>query len=662
VSITEFSLRRPAFVGAFFALLALLGALSASRLEITEHPVVSRPVVSVSVNYPGATAEVVEHDVLDPMEDRVLRLLDVQKVESRAQDGLMRLAVHFDFQTDIREASQSVRDAISGLGEVLPKQMEAPEIVESASAVDVVLPPDDGALRVRETTRGVLRSLLVGAILALLVVFAFLDSWRPAAIAGITILASALVTFLSLQAFGLGLNSITLLGIALGLGFLLDDAIAVRENITRHVELGSNARAAARAGTRELVRPLTLATMAVLLAFVHVAITRGVTARWIQPFALVMSVQLVVSLVASLALVPVLSAIRFGGGGASGGWRAFQRLLDRLTDGYHEALAWALDHRVVVTGVALGSLVLSATLHVTAGGTDFLPRRAGDASRRPIELSVQGPDALTLAGLAQRIADEVRLVPGIVDLELSSKVDSSETPFMHVSDDGDHVRALRIDHLDGKRVVTIRANLGDQSLLDVARDLEAKLAATPLPPGYRVTQSGDVAIQSEVFRRIAIALGVGIILIYVVLVTQFASFLEPLAIVIPMPLALVGGVVVLVLTGDSVDLYGILAGTLLMSLVARNATLLLEVARRRRMQGARARVALIEAARLRLRPILMTTGALVAVMLPLAISGPYASLARAVIGGAITTAMVTLLVVPCVSVTIVGRRSDPVRV
>jgi hydrophobic/amphiphilic exporter-1 (mainly G- bacteria), HAE1 family len=154
-----------------------------------------------------------------------------------------------------------------------------------------------------------------------------------------------------------------------------------------------------------------------------------------------------------------------------------------------------------------------------------------------------------------------------------------------------------------------------------------------------------------VFGRIFTALGIAVLLMYLVLVMQFGSFLDPFAILLSLPLSLIGVVGGLLVTGDSLNLLSLIGVILLMGIVAKNAILLVDFAKHRRSQGATLRVALIEAGRVRLRPILMTTFALVAGMIPVAIGGGeggdfYAPLGRAVIGGTLTSTLLTLLVVP----------------
>jgi hydrophobic/amphiphilic exporter-1 (mainly G- bacteria), HAE1 family len=168
----------------------------------------------------------------------------------------------------------------------------------------------------------------------------------------------------------------------------------------------------------------------------------------------------------------------------------------------------------------------------------------------------------------------------------------------------------------------------------------------------RLTQGGEVDSQAEVFGRIFAALGVAVLLMYLILVVQFGSFLEPLAILVSLPLSLIGVMLALMITGDTINIMSLIGVILLMGIVAKNAILLIDFAKwARERDGLTRREALIQAGAIRLRPILMTTLALIAGMIPVALGlgeGAQfrAPLGRAVIGGVITSTLLTLIVIP----------------
>jgi HAE1 family hydrophobic/amphiphilic exporter-1 len=210
-----------------------------------------------------------------------------------------------------------------------------------------------------------------------------------------------------------------------------------------------------------------------------------------------------------------------------------------------------------------------------------------------------------------------------------------------------------IDHFNRDKIITVGANVQGRPLSDVLREVQRRIAKVKLPPGAYITQGGQAENQSEVFGGILAALMLAILLMYFILVVQFGSFLDPLAILISLPLSLIGVVLALLITRDTLNLMSLIGVMLLMGIVAKNAILLIDFAKWNHEAGKPLREALIEAGRVRLRPILMTTFALVAGMLPVAIGagegGDFrAPLGRAVIGGTITSTLLTLLVIPTV--------------
>jgi HAE1 family hydrophobic/amphiphilic exporter-1 len=212
----------------------------------------------------------------------------------------------------------------------------------------------------------------------------------------------------------------------------------------------------------------------------------------------------------------------------------------------------------------------------------------------------------------------------------------------------------RIDHLDRDRVITVEANTENRALSEVIGDVTARVAqSVQFPPGYGMSQGGETKDQVEIFTQMFVAIGVAVMLMYFVLVVQFGSFLEPLSIMLSLPLSLIGVMLALVITGESLNIMSMIGIILLVGIVAKNAILLIDFAKWSEEKGMERREALIQAGRVRLRPILMTTFALVAGMVPVAMGGGEggdfrAPLGIAVIGGVITSTLLTLLVIPTV--------------
>jgi len=209
----------------------------------------------------------------------------------------------------------------------------------------------------------------------------------------------------------------------------------------------------------------------------------------------------------------------------------------------------------------------------------------------------------------------------------------------------------QIQHMDGKRMIAVSANAQGRSAGEVTTDALAIAKTIDFPPGYGIELGGAARDQQEVFSEMGIALVMGIGLMYLILVIQFGSFTAPLAVMLSLPLSLIGVVISLMLTKSTLNLMSFIGVIMLMGLVAKNAILLLDCARKREAEGFGREDALMHAGRMRLRPILMTTFALIAGMLPVAIGlgegGEfYRPLAIAIIGGTITSTILTLLVVP----------------
>jgi HAE1 family hydrophobic/amphiphilic exporter-1 len=211
----------------------------------------------------------------------------------------------------------------------------------------------------------------------------------------------------------------------------------------------------------------------------------------------------------------------------------------------------------------------------------------------------------------------------------------------------------QVQHLDGKRMVAVTANTQGRASGEVTADALKLAKAIDFPQGYGITLGGASRDQQEVFREMFIALIMGIALMYLVLVMQFGSFTAPLPVMLSLPLSLIGVVLALLLTKGTLNLMSFIGIIMLMGLVAKNAILLLDCARKEEAQGVDREDALMHAGRVRLRPILMTTFALIAGMMPVAIGMGeggefYRPMAVAIIGGTITSTMLTLLVVPTI--------------
>lgn len=409
------------------------------------------------------------------------------------------------------------------------------------------------------------------------------------------------------------MNTTVLLGLAVAIGILIDDTIVVRENLVRHLELGEDTRGAARLATAELRGPLTTATFALIPGFLAMALLAG---GLLKPFAITAAAAILISSVLALTYTQ--------GRGVRGkvrGWGRWAGWFDRITDRYHDALAWVLDHRGMMGSLVLGGMLMTGVL---AAGS----REQGAGGR--IRIEVQGPDATTLRGVTRRVADQLRQLPGAAGLVLMTRRDS-----------GDPSVAIQLQFA-GR--VAQRAQLS------------ASLDSVPLPPGYRILWPGT---ESSALRPgILLALGAAGLVLYLVLVLRFGSFRDPLGMMTALLLAPLGGVAALLLTRNGNPLAGVVGLLFVLGLALRHSTLLLTCARRRHAKGASLRVALIDAGRLRLRPVLLSTVTLALAIAPLALLGgaTLRSFALAGLGGLLTTALTTLFVTPVSYELLAGRQ------
>jgi hydrophobic/amphiphilic exporter-1 (mainly G- bacteria), HAE1 family len=767
------------------------------------------------------------------------------------------------------DVAAKVRDKLAQIEKTLP----------TGTTIELV---KDSGVRVNHAVANVEESLVLGAILTVLVVFVFLNSWRSTVITGVALPISVLASFIAVYALGFKLETMSLLGLSLAIGILIDDAIVVRENIVRHVEMGKDHFTAAHDGTDEIGLAVAATTFSILAVFVPIGFMPGIGGQWFKPFALTMACSVAVSLFVSFSLDPMLSAYwpdphkpEHERAWISRQIARFNHWFNRQAERYKGVIAWALDHRVAMITIAtltffasfvlpsrgltgLGAALigiaivvfgmtkqgLHPVMRIAASlvglavfvvlpqrvpamrtvGTAFFPEddraefimaietppgsnleytrlkadeAANIARRHPevryvyttlgnsatggvdegniyvrtvpksdrsasieqlaeeirhetavmtgatisvftsdfnagfkqIQLQLRGQDVAALAQAADMVKAEVQKVPGAVDIGLSTKgqepelqidlnrgvagamgltvgqvaqslrpafagidagywIDPSgksrkvtvrlspearqrasdlvELPMVVNGPNGlpttlplGQVATIRegigpaiIDHLNRDPVVTVELNTSGRAAGDVTADIEARLGKMRLPAGVRYTVGGDAESQAEVFGQIFSALGVAVLLMYLILVVQFGSFVDPIAILMSLPLSLIGVMVALAITGMTINIMSLIGVILLMGIVAKNAILLIDFAKwSREERGTSLRESLIEAGAIRLRPILMTTFALIAGMVPVALGRGEgaqfrAPLGVAVMGGVITSTFLTLLVIP----------------
>jgi hydrophobe/amphiphile efflux-1 (HAE1) family protein len=269
-----------------------------------------------------------------------------------------------------------------------------------------------------------------------------------------------------------------------------------------------------------------------------------------------------------------------------------------------------------------------------------------------------GPDGQNYEVNVQLPKEDRRLASGIGNLYLSTskRGPSGElrmVPLRQVAEIVETTSPQIIKRQDLQRRVALYANVEGRGAGNVSDDIGKIMKATELPPGYRFIVAGQQEDTQESFNSLLAAMGLAIIFIYLVLASQFSSFTQPIAIMMSLPFTLIGVLLALLLTGTSLNILSMIGFVMLMGLVTKNAILLVDFANRTRRAGASLHDSLLTAGQVRLRPILMTTAAMIFGMLPLALglgeSGEtQAPMGRAIIGGVITSTLLTLIVVPVI--------------
>ena len=239
----------------------------------------------------------------------------------------------------------------------------------------------DASIMIRDSVRDVQETLVLGGILTVLIVFCFLNSWRSTVITGLTLPISVISSFIVMNFMGMTLNVMTLMALSLAIGLLIDDAIVVRENIVRHLERGKDHFAAAREGTSEIGLAVMATTFSIVAVFVPVAFMKGIVGRFFFQFGITVTFAVLVSLFVSFTLDPMLSSRWFDPDIDRTGTRhllarvldRFNDWFDRTADRYRSVIAWALDHRKTVIGIAALAFAAGLGVFVSLKSEFFSP-------------------------------------------------------------------------------------------------------------------------------------------------------------------------------------------------------------------------------------------------------------------------------------------------
>ncbi len=676
--------------------------------------------------------------------------------------------------------------------------------------------------KTKDNFQASLDSLIIGAVLAIIVIFIFLRNWQATLIGSLAIPLSVFGTFIVMQQLDYTLNFMTMLGLILAIGILVDDAIVDLENIDRHIAMGKTPLQAAFDATDEIGLAVVATTFTIVAVFIPVAFMGGIPGMFFKSFALTVSVSVLFSLLVARTLTPMMGAYMLPATA-----HVEEQKEGRLKKFYRHLLELCIKYRLVTTlsafGILVGSLMLAKTLPTTfyndgdlselsvgvtlptgsslqdtekavrqveemfikrpevqhvywsvgttgsesTGGAinegsisiilkpvkerelsqdqfelamvpyltnvsgarvsfkHFGPGSSGGS--KPVNIILRGNDAQTLSVAADKLLEEMRRINGLRDVTSSAselrpevvikpnfaraaeqgvsvstiartsriatqgdidvnlpKFNTGErqinirvkiqdqfrgnieeignmyiqgksglVPLKSVADIEMSSGPVQVNRYDRKRQITISANLIDITLGQAMEKINLLPSMKNLPDGVTSGSVGEADVMRDVFTRFLTAFVLAILAVYTVLVTLFGGFLHPFTIMVALPLSIGGAVLGLIVGGKPIGLMALIGILMLMGIVTKNSILLVEHAITLEKEGMSRNQSVIESALARVRPIIMTSIAMISGMLPIALSigagtAPKSPLAIAVIGGLTTSTIFTLVVIPAV--------------
>jgi HAE1 family hydrophobic/amphiphilic exporter-1 len=696
-------------------------------------------------------------------------------------------------------------------------QLEDVEARVAASGVQVTVTTlSDQSTYIEESISTLVREAVLGAIFAILIILVFLLSVRTTLVTAISIPLSMLVTFVLLYWQNISLNIMTLGGLAVAVGRVVDDSIVVLESVYRHVQRGEDSKKAALEGTKEVALAITASTLTTVAVFLPLAFVSGLIGEIFRPFALTVTFALLASLFVALTIVPVLSSYFITK-------RTVRPISDRpnfLVRIYEPALKWALRKPVWTLVIAfalfVGSLGLTPfvgtsflpssgdkgaivtidfpagssqaatldnakgfediirgvsdveTIQTNVGGEgiaaaftgaannrasmtvlfddgvnlndtldsvrDALDEAKGDAAvtvsnldsggtgSSEVNIVVRGADYQQISDIATQLTEQVAAVDDVsnvendvvgakpeltitVDPALAAQnglataqvagsvrnalsgttvgtltIDGQLLPVSFKLSGGESTESLaqlpiaaggtvtlgqvatieqgegptQVTRIDGERAATVSGVITSEETGGPTADVQKIVDDFDAPDGVTVEIGGIAQDQGDAFTSMGIAIVLAIAAVYIVMVASFSSLTTPFVILFSLPLAIIGVILSLLITGKTLGLPSLIGLLMLVGIVVTNAIVLLEfVIELRHNRGLSLRDALIEGGKTRLRPILMTAVATILALMPLALSGEggtliASDLAVVVIGGLLTSTLLTLFVVPVI--------------
>jgi HAE1 family hydrophobic/amphiphilic exporter-1 len=798
-------------------------SLPGGRLEAGRREWLIRPLGEYS------KLEDIENIIVDIRDGRPIYLKQVADVRDgfKEERRYTRINGESGVMIAVRKQSGSNTVQVSNrLLEVLPRlRSQLPEGVSLTIIVDT-------ADFIRKAIQQVKQVAFIGGILAVIVLFMFLRNLPSTIIIATAIPIAIWSTFFLLELMGLTINMMSLGGLALGIGMMLDSSIVVLENIFRHREEGRGSIEGAVKGSHEVGMAITASTLTTICVFLPLLFLRGVEGVMFKQMALTVSFSLLAALAVALTLIPMLSSqflrVERKGAGAS---RA------RFNEGYLRWLGWCLRHRMTVLGGSLLLLALAfGTFHLKGVGAELFPeidegiidgsiempvgtrleltdqvtrevegiinrnipevegmfartggswRRGGGSntaffrvhlvekrdrnrSTREIVASLRSkltdiPDArvrisegrsmysrilgqgreerleIDLTGydlekgkrLAEDVVRRISPVQGVIyprisiedkRPELKIVLDRRKAATMglpvsrilqvintniegtiasHFREGGDEFDVLvrlreedrerledirdifitrpggeeislksfarviegkgptEIERRNQQRLITVRAGIQGRDLAHVVQDIGERIRDLQVPRNFRLDFASEYEKQKEAFGGLLFAIVLAIILVYMVMASQFESLSEPFVIMFTVPFAAIGVILAMLLLGMNVTIPVFIGAVLLIGIVVNNGIVLIDCIGQLRREEHSLEEAILTGAKRRLRPIMMTTCTTALALVPMALglgegSEMNAPMARVVIGGMLVSALFTLFFVPTLYASIKG--------
>jgi HAE1 family hydrophobic/amphiphilic exporter-1 len=759
-----------------------------------------------------------------------LRISNIAGVEDSLEDETSRTFINEKKSLFIYVYKQSGSNTIAVVDALKKRMSLINDELKTQSGQAQLSVIRDASGWIRANVEDVNESIMIGVLLAVLVVYLFLANGRSTIITGLALPNSLIGAFVLMAISGFTINIMTLLALSLSVGLLIDDAIVVRENIFRHIEMGKTAREAALQGTHEVTLAVIATSLTVIAVFGPLGFLQGVVGQFFKQFGLTVCFAMAISLFDALTIAPMLSAYLAGSNherpttgiyGWTIGWvlGAFERFQHWLDSSYETLLRWVLRHPFATLSSAV--IIFLATMYtgkyvtktflptqdagefqvaidlppgtsleamsnlglevsnlisrnkeidvraLTVGNTEgevnsaniYVKLVPGNQRRgistsdvkerirqqlkpytyahpavkdydavgggdRPFALNIYGQDQQKLETLALAIQKQIKDNPNLKDVDINFRPGKPE---FRVIPDAGHAQLLgvttagigqelrtmvegvtpakfrengieydirvrlqenqrdlaksfdqiyvpnlnntlvrlrdvttsaqvtgpsKITRQDRNRYVQVNADIAPGGGLgDVVNQISQTLVTDfhLKPQDFKfIGQAEDFA---ELITNMLIAMGAGVLFIYFVLSSLYESFVTPFTIMLALPLAVCGSLLALFLANESLNIFSMIGIIMLLGVATKNSILLIDYAQQLTAQGLSRSEAIIRAGRTRLRPIIMTTMALIAGTIPIAVGLNEASKQRtsmgiAIIGGLISSTLLTLIVVP----------------